>query len=77
PFYENGTYVDEWDQDYVRLPCSQSYITKNGTQRWPIIQGSLTKLQHLSETQMAAMEDIKETIEECAGRKYEFNCLER
>ncbi len=27
PFYENGTYVDEWDQDYVRLPCSQSYVT--------------------------------------------------
>ena len=27
PAYDNGTYVDEWDQDYVRLPCSQSYIT--------------------------------------------------
>ncbi|CAF1063214.1 unnamed protein product [Rotaria sordida] len=77
PLYENGTYVDEWDQDNVRLPCSQFYITKNGTQRWPTIQGSLTKLQHLSETHMATMEDIKETIEECAGRKYEFNCLER
>ncbi|CAF0916166.1 unnamed protein product [Rotaria sp. Silwood1] len=77
PLYENGTYVDEWDQDNVRLPCSQFYITKNGTQRWSIIQGSLTKLQHLAETHMATMEDIKETIEECAGRKYEFNCLER
>ena len=27
PLYENGTYVDEWDQENVRLPCSQSYIT--------------------------------------------------
>jgi hypothetical protein len=26
---------------------------------------------------MAEMENIKETIEECAGRKYELNCLER
>ncbi|UJR36597.1 hypothetical protein I4U23_029317 [Adineta vaga] len=77
PFYENGTYVDEWDQDYVRLPCSQSYVTKNGTQRWSIIQEALTKLQRLAETHMATMDDIKETIEECAGRKYELNCLER
>ncbi|CAF0958469.1 unnamed protein product [Adineta steineri] len=76
-FYENGTYVDEWDQNYVRLPCSQSYINKNGTQRWSIIQESLIKLQHLAETHMASMDDIKETIEECAGRSYELNCLER
>ncbi|CAF0733922.1 unnamed protein product [Adineta steineri] len=76
-FYENGTYVDEWDQNYVRLPCSQSYINKNGTQRWSIIQESLIKLQHLAETHMASMDDIKETIEECAGRNYELNCLER
>lgn len=27
PYYENGTYVDEWDPQFVRLPCSQSYIT--------------------------------------------------
>ena len=27
PYYENGTYVDEWDANFVRLPCSQSYIT--------------------------------------------------
>src|SRR5207237_1343570 len=76
PFYENGTYVDEWDPDYVRLPCSQSYVTvricfskkqkrffiflqKNGTQRWPMIQQSLIKLQHLAETHMAEMENIK------------------
>ncbi|CAF0977998.1 unnamed protein product [Adineta ricciae] len=74
---EDGSYVDEWDQDHVRLPCSPSYVTKNGTQRWSIIQDALRKLQRMAETYMASVEDIKETIEECAGRTYQLNCLER
>ena len=42
-----------------------------------MIQNSLMKLQRLAETQMATVDDIKETIEECAGRKYDLHCLEQ
>ncbi|CAF4683694.1 unnamed protein product [Rotaria sp. Silwood1] len=75
PLY-SGFYVDRWDKNYVRMPCSQNYIFRNRQPMWSIIADQLVHLKQKCDKKQATVEDLKMTIENCAGHHYDMYCLE-
>ncbi|CAF1192584.1 unnamed protein product [Adineta ricciae] len=76
PIHAAGVYVDKWDDDHVRLPCSPYNLTNKNNPKWSIIQNALIYLQQKCVENIASVYDIKETIENCNGAQFDIGCLE-
>ncbi|CAF0805525.1 unnamed protein product [Adineta ricciae] len=69
-------YRDIWDAQHVRMPCSpKNSIEKYGS-IWNGICEQLHYLQRLCKEGTASFRDLKITIEKCAGRQYNMDCLD-
>ncbi|UJR32570.1 hypothetical protein I4U23_020031 [Adineta vaga] len=77
PKHGAGVYIDKWDDDHVRLPCSPLNLRNNGSLKWSIIQSALLHLQQKCVENIASISDIKEAIEECHETRFEIGCLEQ
>ncbi|CAF1052395.1 unnamed protein product [Rotaria sordida] len=77
PIHGIRNYLDIWNDDHVRLPCSPFNVTNDGIPRWPIIQNKLIQLKQKCIEKTATINDIKTTIEESNGASFEIGCLEQ
>ncbi|CAF5058305.1 unnamed protein product, partial [Rotaria magnacalcarata] len=73
--YASG-YIDRWDANYVRMPCSPCYTTNNTQPPWQMIRQELIQLKKKCDAKLATFEDLKATIIKCAGDNYDIYCLE-
>ncbi|CAF1511564.1 unnamed protein product [Adineta ricciae] len=76
PIHGASVYVDKWDDDHVRLPCSSFNLTNKGSRKWSIIQNALIYLQRKCAENVASVYDIKEAIEYCNEAQFDIGCLE-
>ncbi|CAF4978735.1 unnamed protein product [Rotaria sp. Silwood1] len=77
PINDENNYVDRWDDDHVRMPCSPSYMTRNKHRAWPKIQHLLFQLKEKCENNRVTFKDLKITIEQCTEHNYDMKSLER
>ncbi|CAF4035650.1 unnamed protein product [Rotaria sordida] len=73
----DGHYIDRWNKNYVRMPCSPCYtLGKNRQPIWTMISNQLANLRKKCDNKIATVEDLKTTIEFCTGHHYDMYCLE-
>ncbi|UJR09526.1 hypothetical protein I4U23_013764 [Adineta vaga] len=76
PIHKENGYRDAWDDFHVRMPCSPSYVYKNGQPKWYTIRKLLLQLKEKCHQHAATVNDLKHTIEACAERRYNMASLE-
>ncbi|CAF4114273.1 unnamed protein product [Rotaria socialis] len=77
PIHGMEKYMDAWDDDHVRLPCSLGNVTRDGRHIWPIIQKALAQLKQKCDEKTVTVHDIKTTIQESNGMNFEIRCLKQ